>query len=148
MPKGELFIKTSVTGWKDAWEEWRLCLEDGAIATLLAPAPMKKPVSNSNSQKEGVAYLGSTVGKYDERTISLDMHIVAGGKEEFLRRYNGFCSEVLSAGFFAMKTRYSAYEYNVIYQDCQPFEMKNFRMAKFTLSLIEPHPEIRTAVTI
>ena len=148
MPKGKLYFKSALTsGWVDAWERYGLGLEDGALSNLIAPAPLKKPVSNSNALKHGIACLEDSIGKKDSKSVSLEIHLCAKSDSEFIDKFSLFCSEVLDQGYFMLKTCYFPDTvYHMIYQDCQPFQQWNQRMAKFTLSLIEPHPEIHTEI--
>ena len=146
MAKGKLFFKSSLTSeWVDAWERYGIGLEDGALSNLIAPAPHKKPTSNSNALVSGISCLVETLGMKDSRSVSLEIHLCASGRSEFLSKFSLFCSEVLDCGYFMLKTSYiPGTVYHMIYQDCQPFQEYNLRMAKFTLSLLEPHPEIHS----
>jgi len=169
MPHGELYIRTKRTitahnnaqalhtgmadltvnnatykGWVDAYDRYGLSLEDGALGKLMAPAPNKKPVGNNNVMINGVAYLGGTIGVKDERSLSLDVHIMAASKPAFLSQYGLLCSEVLDAGYIQVRTSYQPdVIYHLIYQDCQQYSQYARSMAKFTLAFIEPHPEYR-----
>ena len=171
MPKGELYLKTKATrsavtkgdargiligngspatpsidyvkGWTDAYVRYGLSLEDGAISKILAPSPMKQPTNSRSANQNGVSYLGSTIGKCDERMLSFDVHICAPNEEIFLKRYNLFRSEVLACGYLQLSTKWTDDVYHLIYQDCQQFSQFRMEMAKFTLSFVEPHPEIR-----
>lgn len=146
MPKGQLYLKSSTTKeWVDAWERYSLGLENGALDALMAPAPCKKPTSNSNALTDGIACLKASIGKKDSKSLSLDIHICGGTRSEYMKRYSLFCNEILDAGYFLLKTAYQEDTvFHLLYQDCQPFQQYNLKMAKFTLSLIEPHPEIHT----
>ena len=78
MPKGKLYFKSALTsGWVDAWERYGLGLEDGSLSNLIAPAPLKKPVSNSNALKHGIACLEDSIGKKDSKSVSLEIHLCA-----------------------------------------------------------------------
>ena len=160
MPKGELYLKTGKTtspestdpnvtgGWVDAYEQYGLSLEDGALSKLIAPAPNKNPVSNTNALTNGVAYLGSSVGVKDGRTLSLDAHICAGTKTEFWNKYSDFCDKILdhARGDHIMLKHACDHErvHHLVYQSCEPFSQFRMEMAKFTMVLLEPHPEIVT----
>ena len=146
MAKGKLYFNSSSTaGWVDAYERYGVGLEDGSLSNLIAPAPCKKPTSNSNALKDGMACLEESIGKKESKSVSLEMHLCAKNRSEFIEKFSLFCTEVLDKGYFKLKTCYFPdIVYHMIYQDCQPFQQWNQRMAKFTLSLIEPHPEIHS----
>lgn len=168
MPQGELFIRSKKTrlltsgaagllatrpsgwpvasdgnGWVDAYLRYGLSLEDGALARLMAPAPNKKPTNIKLVGSHGVAYTGTTIGFKDEKTMSLDAHIVNEGKSDYLSKYGNLIDEVLDGGYFQVRisTQPSKVRH-LLYDDCQISFMKLSRMAKMTLSVTEPHPEI------
>ena len=157
MPKGELYIKTRLTtspqgsadsnatdGWVDAYDTWGVSLEDGALSRLMTPAPMKDPVTNKNVISHGVSIVQSTF-YYDVRSVSLEMHITAPDKAAFMARYKRFCVDVLAPGILHIKTKYDPDTvYNFRYVDCTQFSQFRLEMAKFTLSLEEPRPDITT----
>ena len=124
MPKGQLFMKSSATeDWVDTYERYGLSLESGAIASLIAPAPHKKPTSNSNAVSDGISCLAASIGKTDSKSLSIDLHICASSEKEYLSKYSLFCSEMLSPGYFMLKTSFlPTVVYHLLYQDCQPFQ--------------------------
>lgn len=167
MPQGKLFIRTNgtktavggqnttgltnrtvnnntYTGWADAYLRYGLSLEDGALAALMAPAPNKKPANVTPRSGHGTAYDGSTIGYKAERNISLDVHITATNKSDYIEKYALFCSEVLDCGYIQLRTSEQPNViYHLLYDACQQFSHFLSGMAKFTLSLTEPHPDIR-----
>lgn len=160
MAKEVLYLKTGKTtstassdtnaqnGWVDAYLKYGLSLEDGALSKLIAPAANKKPVGNSNALTGGVAYLGSSVGVKDERQLSLDVHICASTKADFWTKYSSFCAEILDhavGDHIRLKHVDDGMRvHHFVYQNCEPFMQFQGEMAKFTLILLEPHPELIT----
>ena len=145
MPHGELHIKTaSINGWVDAFDTWGLSLSETGLSRLMTPAPNKSAVTNKNIISHGASVVQNTFYK-DVRQISLEVHITAPTKEDFMDRYAAFCAQVLDAGYIRMKTKYqTGVVYHFLYLDCTQFAEYGRRMAKFTLTLEEPHPEVRT----
>ena len=134
---GELFING-----KDAYTQWGVSFEDGAIAKLMTPPPNKQPVTNKNVTDNG-AYVVAGTGLYDERTVSLDMHIVSKSQADFMEKYDAFFQE-LHNGALAISTKYQpGLTYHMYYVDCQQYA-QYAGLAKFTLSLYEPNPQNRT----
>lgn len=140
----------SYYGWADAWERYGLSLEKGSLGKLMAYPPMKKPTNSKPTDRHGVAYLDSTIGFYDERLFSIDVHICAQTRSDYLDKYLLFRNEILgmqaSEGrgqYIQLMTRHTGEVYHLLYEDCQPFSQYNMKKAYFTLSFIEPHPEIR-----
>ncbi len=168
MPQGQLLLRTKGTialasqsnvtglitsnapgnksGWVDAYLRYGLSLENGAIGSIIAFSPVKQPTGNDTAGMEGVAYMGATVGMRGERQFSFDAHITAENKSAFLSRLNALMSEVLKYGYVQLMTSYESKVYHLIYQDCQQFQVYNMEMAKFTLSFIEPHPELHNHI--
>ena len=145
MAKGILYIKTANTnGWVDAYDTWGLSLSQTGLSRLMTPAPNKSAVTNKNIISHGASVVQNTFYK-DVRQVSLEVHITARTKDVFMQRYASFCSQVLDAGYILIKTSYQPNEvYHFLYLDCTQFSEFLREMAKFTLTLEEPHPEIRT----
>lgn len=168
MPQGQLLLRTKGTialasqsnvtglitssapgnkaGWVDAYLRYGLSLENGAISNVVALSPVKQPTGNDTAAMDGVAYMGATVGKCGERQFSIDVHITAESKSALLSRLDSLMSEVLKYGYVQLMTSYESKVYHLIYQDCQQFQAYNMEMAKFTLSFIEPHPELHNHI--
>ena len=145
MAANTLFIKTANTGgWADAYTTWGLSLSQTGLSRLMTPAPNKSAVTNKNIISHGASVVQNTFYK-DVRQISLEVHITAPTIEDFMERYAAFCAQVLDAGYIRMKTSYQPdVVYHFLYLDCTQFAEYGRRMAKFTLTLEEPHPEVRT----
>lgn len=135
---GELFING-----KDAYTEYGMSLEDGAISALLTPPPLKEFVENESRIENGKKIIvGYPV--YDARDISLAFHIVAPTKEAFFTKYQALCA-VLQKGIVKIKTKYQADTvYKFVYNSCTQFSQYSFGIAKFTLKLTEANPADRT----
>lgn len=140
---GSVASETMGTGWVDAYVRYGLSLEDGARSKLMTPAPKKKPTSSSDATTSGVAYYGATIGKTDEHAFMFDVHITAPDKATFLERYGLFCQEILDCQYFQLRTAdRPASVRHLLYESCEPFREYRLEMAKFTLAVTEPHPEI------
>ncbi len=123
----------------DAYTEWGVSLEDGALAVLLAPAPNKQPVTNKNVTAHGAYVLGSTTGLTDETTFSVQMHIVASSRAEYYTKLAQFVSAI-KGGQFTI----TVYDWNlqphsrtVCYLDWQNYKECRGELGIFTLSLYE-----------
>lgn len=130
---------------KDAYTEWGIGLVDGAIATLIAPPPMKEYISNSSRLEHGSRYISNPqIAKIEERTLTLEMHLIANDKGDFFNKYNSFCEE-LSKGVLKIKTLYTGDNiYTCLYESCTQFSEFKLGIGKFVLRLIEPNPYNRT----
>lgn len=135
---GELFING-----KDAYIEYGMSLEDGAISALLTPPSLKEFVENESRIENGKKIIvGYPV--YDARDVSLAFHIVAPTKEAFFAKYQALCA-VLQKGIVKIKTKYQADTvYKFVYNSCTQFSQYSFGIAKFTLKLTEANPADRT----
>ena len=70
---------------------------------------------------------------------------MASDEKQFFERYNSFCEE-LATGVLEIETKYQPdVAYKTIYQSCSQFSQFMRGIGKFTLKLIEPNPNDRTA---
>lgn len=145
MPHGVLYIKVGNTHkWVDAYDTYGLSLSEAGLSQLMTPAPNKDAVTNKNIITHGVSIMQGSFYK-EVRQVSLDCHITAPNKATFLQRYAKFCSEVLDVGYFKLQTTYQpGVAYWFVFVSCNQYSEFSREMAKFTLSLEEPHPEQRT----
>jgi len=127
----------------DAFERYGLNLEDGALSTLMTPAPLKDFIESISRLKHGKTVIPKNP-KYDSREITLPFHIVASTKDEFFEKYQKFCSEVLANGKFEIETRYQpGVVYRLVYLNCTQFRQFQQEMAVFSLKVSEPDPTDR-----
>lgn len=160
---GDVFILQMVNDiltWVDAYDEWGVNLEDGALSALMSPPPMKDFIESGSRLSHGKQIIAKTP-RYDSRDLTLQFHIVASSKEDFFSKYSAFCNDVLSKGTFALKTKYQpartvtqngstvtipAVVYHLVYKSCSQYTQYRQEMAKFTLKVSEPDPTNRTEV--
>ena len=137
----------------DAYTEWRVNFEDGAISALMTPASLKEFVEGKSRLQHGKRVVVNSP-KMEEREVTLPFHIVASSKEEFFYYYRKFCREVLMAGEFTLTSRWEpsvTYNgvsvpqpvYHLIYQSCTQFRQFDGKMAVFSLKVTEPNPDNR-----
>lgn len=172
MPQGELFLRSKRTrglatgsaglietrptswpdisgtqydgeGWVDAYLRYNMSLEDGALGKIKKFPPKKKPTNNSDPLVSGVAYSRATIGKTDQNEFSFDAHIYADNKADYDEKYDLFYEEILDGQYFQLRhANQSDRVRHLLYDQCDQFSEFNGEMAKFTLSVTEPHPEI------
>ena len=159
MPQGQLFFKTKNTSkqWVDAYTEYGMSLEDGAIGEIITPAPMKEGVSNSLATADGVAYMAGTIGKKNERTLSFNVHILAATEAAGWTAYRKFCREVLDPQYVQMKIvdgtePFPTYLNNgvetagalhLLFRSCHQVGRYRMRLLKWELTFAEPNPSVR-----
>ena len=140
MPVGELYIN----GY-DAFSTWGISLSETALSTLMTPSPVKDRVTNESRLEHGKRVLNTNV-KTAYRDVTLEMHLTAQSKAEFLTRYASFCS-ILEQGALNIRTSYQqGVVYKMLYVSCSQFSEFNLRLAKFTLRLLEPNTKDRSNV--
>lgn len=133
----------------DAASTYGLHLDETALAVLMTPAPNKEDVSNMSRAEHGTRVIkdASKVFK-KERQVIVKINLVAGSKSDFYAKYAKFCDEVLDRGEIDIETIYQPnVVYKCRYKSCEPLTYYNGKLAKFTLSLIEPNPKDRTKTT-
>lgn len=136
--KGDLFIN----GY-DAYARYGVSLEQGGLTALMTPAPMKDLIESRRRREHGKRVVNDTP-RYDDRDITLPLHLTARDTEDFLRKYSLFCSEVLAKGRMEISTRYeSGVVYRCDYVNCTQFSEFRTVYAAFSLRLNEPDPTNR-----
>ena len=138
MPAGELYING-----KDAYNEWGVSFEDGALASLMTPSSMKECISNESRLEHGTRRV-NLLRKMQERDLTLPFHLVAKNRAMYLTRYESFVTEITGQEYVRIKTCYQpTVVYKCIYSSCTQFSQFIDGLAKFTLKLIEPDPSDR-----
>ena len=134
MPVGELYINGM-----DAFTEYGMSMESSALSSLMTPPPSKEFIENKSRQENGKRVVTCNP-MVDERELSLQFHIKANGKSDFMAKYSKLC-DVLANGTLEISTSYQqGVVYRMIYVSCTQFSEYRLGMAKFTLRLNEPNP--------
>ena len=130
--------------WYDAFVRYGISFEDGAISALMSFPSMKENVENKNRLIHGKRVLHGKA-RFDEADYTLPFHIVARNREDFFEKYNAFKSEVLSHGYFALRSAYIPDEtFRLEYQSCTQLTQYRGEMAVFNLKVNEPEPTNRS----
>ena len=125
----------------DAFERYGINLEDGALSTLMTPAPMKEFIESKCRVMHGKKII-TKEPKYDAREITLPFHLIA--KSKLLLNHKLFSDEVLDTGKFELKTKYQPnVVYRLVYLSCTQFRQFIREMATFALKVSEPDPTDR-----
>lgn len=142
---GDLFFKaregyTDKDGnpveWLDAWYEWGVGLEDGALDVLMSFKPNKEPIANKNVTAEGAFYVTGG-GLVDERQVSIPFHIVAMDKVDFLMKRAAFY-EAIKGGMLTIRIANPVVAtYKMYYLTCQQYTQFLSGIAKFVLVMWE-----------
>ena len=136
---GDLFIN----GY-DAYNRWGVSLSDGAISTLMTPAPMKERLTNDVRVEHG-SRTSNRLPRKASRDVTLEIHLSARSRTDFFTKYDLFCSEVLATGQLNIVTKYQAgVTYRMLYVSCTQFTAIVNGLAKFSLKLTEPNPANRS----
>lgn len=140
MAQGHLYING-----KDAFIEYGIILANNSLSALMTPAPLKEWISNEVRSEDGTRYLVSDAPKQAKRDVSIIFQLVAQTEEQFARRYQKFCDEVLSLGIINLRTKWQpTIEYHFVYESCSQFNQFLLGIATFGLKMVEPNPTDRT----
>lgn len=137
--KGDLTING-----KDAFTNWGVSLLEGALVTLMTPAPLKAPIESKSRLLDGKT-IADAVVCVDERDVTLQVKISAPNETTFATRYTGFVAE-LQKGNITLATRWQPDVcYRLRYESCTQFAgfVTGRCLAKFTLKFNEPNPNNR-----
>ncbi len=136
--KGELFING-----KDAYSQWGIGLENGSLLKLMTPVPNKDMITNKSRLEHGKRILPDGV-RLDERTLTLEIHIVARDKADLFSKYDSFCAE-LAKGILEIRTSYQpGVCYRMQYLSCDNLSGIVDGIVKFGLKLCETNPSDRS----
>lgn len=126
---------------KDAFTEWGVSLSQTALTTLMTPSEMKEYIKTTARTESGSRLVNNAT--INERTITLDLHLVAVDEAAFLKQYAAFC-DVLAGGELTIRTRWQPNViYRLFYQSCSQYSQLINGLAKFSLKVIEPNPTNR-----
>lgn len=144
---GDVFI--IINGQRhDAFTSWGIDFEDGAISTLMTPAPMKDYVESESRLSHGKE-VDTDNAKFDARELTLPFHLIANSKADFFTKYDNFCTEVLGAGGFELQSGWQpGVAYRLVYKSCTQFRQFHQKKAKFMLKVSEPDPTDRIPTTV
>lgn len=135
--KGELYINS-----KDAYLQWGISLDDTSLSNLMTPAPNKAFIENESRMEHGKQVINANP-RVQDRSLTLQINLVAGSEKEFFERYSSFCEE-LATGVLNIETKYQpGVVYRTLYQSCSQFSQFMRGLGKFSLKLIEPNPKNR-----
>lgn len=147
MPTGQLKIfNWDGTGTTyDAFTEWGVSLEDGAIGNLFTLPPMKERVTNTSRLEKGRRVNINAPVYFDSREVTLEMHIIASNYTDFLTKYRAFV-EALNASpegiIMQVFTFGTKIEFRLQYLSCTQFALYGGTLGKFALRFIERYPSL------
>lgn len=120
----------------DAYVNWGVGLEMGALEALMSFKPNKEPVTNKNVTAEGSYYVCGA-GLTDERTVSIPIHIVSQDRADFLIKLSGFY-ETIKSGLITIDIRKPVVKtYKMYYVNCTNYGHNLAGLAKFMLTMLE-----------
>lgn len=132
----------TINGW-DAYSRWGISPSDGAFVALRTPPEKKERVKNVSRLQHGSRYVGD-VERYDERQITLPLHIVASSAEDLCKKFDKFATEVLDGGRLEIVHHIAPdVRYKCLYIGCANY-VESCGIAKFQLKLVEPNPTDRS----
>ena len=143
---GTNYVIIGINYWFDAWDTWRLNLEDGAVTNLMTPPGLKELVKNSSRLEHGKRYVIPAPNEYaspkfEEQTVDLPIHIITNSSDDYFTRYQSFCDMVLQSGKFALWTKYIPNKiFRLVYNSCSNFNQGWRQIAIFTLRCTQPDP--------
>ena len=108
------------------------------------PAPAKAFIE-SKSRKEHGKRVVTKNPRVDERSLTLPIYLCADTEEDFVKKYDLFCTEILETGFLEIVTSSQPdVVYRCVYEDCQQYTEFMQGQAKFMLKLVEVNPKNRS----
>ena len=110
---GEVFINDL-----DAFENWGISFTDKSLSTLMEPEPLKNPVENKSTTRDGKQIRKEAQPKVDERDLTLAVQLYARNRTELFSRLKAFKTE-LKKRRIVIRTKYEpGVYYRCDYQSC------------------------------
>ena len=135
---GEVFINDL-----DAFENWGISFTDKSLSTLMEPEPLKNPVENKSTTRDGKQIRKEAQPKVDERDLTLAVQLYARNRTELFSRLKEFKTE-LKKRRVVIRTKYEpGVYYRCDYQSCTQYTSFHRGLATFSLKLNEPNPNNR-----
>ena len=135
---GEAFINDL-----DAFENWGISFTDKSISMLMEPEPLKNPVENKSTIRDGKQIRKEDQPKVDERDLTLAVQLYARNRTELFSRLKSFKTE-LKKRRIVIRTKYEpGVYYRCDYQSCTQYTSFHRGLATFSLKLNEPNPNNR-----
>ena len=135
---GEVFINDL-----DAFENWGISFTDKSISMLMEPEPLKNPVENKSTTRDGKQIRKEDQPKVDERDLTLAVQLYARNRTELFSRLKSFKTE-LKKRRIVIRTKYEpGVYYRCDYQSCTQYTSFHRGLATFSLKLNEPNPNNR-----
>ena len=126
----------------DAYTRYGIDFEAGAVAALLTAPALKAVIENESRLEDGTRTI--VVPRKSKRELTLSFHLLAPSEEEFYRRYNLFCKEVLEKGTFNLRHALIPHvTFSLVYNSMTQLTQFAQRMALFSLKCTEPNPSNR-----
>ena len=128
---------------KNAKTTWGIVFDSSSISALMVPASVKDYIENDSRLEHGRRVITNNV-KVDARTnIQLTFSLYASSETEFFSRYDSFCAELEAGTLNIIISSRPTVVYKCLYKSCKQFTQYNNRLARFSLTVIEPNPKDR-----
>lgn len=135
---GEFFINGI-----DAFGQWGVSINDKSLSTLIEPEPLKNPVENKSTTRDGKIIRKEATPRVDERDITLFIQMYAKDRDDLFTKLAAFKTE-LKKRRCVMHTKYEPdVYYRCDYKSCTGYRSFHRGMATFSLKLNEPNPANR-----
>jgi hypothetical protein len=121
-------------------------LSNGALSALLAWPEVKERISNESRLEDGRRIDDTAPVRYQSRTITLEMHIIASSFDDFLTKERAFMHFLSDDPKGIRLELYGVYgltfvnrlTFNLKYLSCTQFGVYNGTLGKFAVRFIEP----------
>jgi hypothetical protein len=136
----------TIYNWVESYNlktDFGISLSDGAVSTLLAPAPAKERISNESRLESGRRIDIYTPTRFQARELTLEMHLIADTFEQFLNRWRAFLAAITATGQ-GIRLVYTVYgqslTFDLQYLSATQFAAYNGQLGKFAVRFVERNP--------
>lgn len=122
---------------------WGARLMDGAVESLLTPAPAKEYIQSKSRLQHGIRVAAASENaRTDSREVSIPILIEGRNRTEYFSRYLSFVEE-LKGGNIALAIPDLGFTFRLVYLSCGKYGSYGDCRAKLTVKFLEPNPEDR-----
>lgn len=127
---------------KNARTTWGVVPTGQTLSALLAPPPMK-PRTSFSSRLENGTRIDNSNPRVAERSVNLEIQMLADSPEQFYSRHEDFCNELAKGEIKLYTSDRPETVYRMLYDSCTAYTQFIREYATLSLKLTEPNPKDR-----
>ena len=129
---------------KNAKKTWGVLTTANTLSALLTPCSMKERPTYDSRLEHG-SRIDNSNPKVAQRSLNLEIQMIANSPEQFYERHAAFCEELEKGNIELYTTDRPDVIYHFLYDSCNPYTQFCRGIATLSLKVTEPNPKDRVA---